>query len=205
MSSTSEFLESVRWPPYTFGIASCVGVVYLVQLLAAGSLDPTAAYGWASSFQQRFGAATVVFSWLMHSSHEHIVWNLVVFCLAGWWLEARIDGERYLQGVTIGLGMGANLAALVVLGRSGLGLSGVTAGLVVMVALGAFQRLADRDEVDVLAIGVALVAGLWVAKTVGVLGGVPAGTAVWVHRVGALFGVVWFVVERQWYGFGGRS
>jgi hypothetical protein len=85
--------------------------------------------------------------------------------------------------------MGANVAALLIVGQSGLGLSGVTAGMVVMVALGAFQRLGDGVGVDVAAIGVALVTVLWETKTVGVLGGIAAVTAVWVHRSGAIFGV----------------
>jgi len=175
--------------------------VYCGQLLAAGSLDPTAAYRWVTEFQMSIGAGTVVFSWLFHSSLEHILGNLVVFFLAGWWVESRIDNDRYLLGVAIGLGIGANVTALIVVGEGGLGISGVTSGLVAMVALGAVQWLYEHSRVDWLVMLQAIGAVLWLLVSVGAVGTLPPGTAVSVHRFGVVFGVVWYVVERGRYGF----
>jgi len=90
-------------------------------------------------FQRSIDARTGVFSWLLPSSHAHILGNLCVFLVAGWWVETRIDGDRYLQGVAIGLRMGAKVATLVVVDEAGLGLSGVTAGLVAMWRWGRFS------------------------------------------------------------------
>lgn len=112
------------------------------------------------------------------------------------WVETRIDADRYLQGVAIGLGMGANVAALVVVGEAGRGLSGVTAGLVAMVAVGAIQGLSEHSRVNWRVIVLAVGAVAWLLVSVGAVGGLPPGTAGGVHRFGALFGVVWYVVER---------
>jgi len=201
MTSSDHQFSLNQWPTRTLGVAAVVVVVYCGQLIAAGSLDPTAAYRVATEFQGSIGAGTVVFSWLLHSSHTHILGNLCVFLVAGWWVETRIDGDRYLLGVAIGLGIGANVAALVVFSEGGLGLSCVTAGLVAMVALGAFQWLSEHSRVDWLVIVLAVGAVLWLSVSVGVLGGLSPGTAVWVHRFGVVFGVVWYVVERGRYGF----
>lgn len=201
MTSSDRQFSLNQWPTRTLGVAAVVVVVYCGQLLAVGSLDPTAAYRWVTEFQRSIGAGTVVFSWLLHSSHAHILGNLCVFLVAGWWVETRIDADRYLQGVAIGLGMGANVAALVVFSEAGLGLSGVTAGLVAMVALGAFQWLSEHSRVDWLVIVLAAGAVLWLSVSVGGLSGLSPGTAVWMHRFGVVFGVVWYVVERCRYGF----
>ena len=49
----------------------------------------------------------------------------------------------------------------------------------------------------VLAVG----AVLWLSVSVGAVGGLSPGTAVWVHRFGVVFEVVWCVVERGRYEF----
>jgi len=201
MSSVAHKFGWNRFPTRTLGVACVVIVVYCGQLLAAGSLDPTAAYRWVTEFQMSIGAGTVVFSWLFHSSLEHILGNLVVFFLAGWWVESRIDNDRYLLGVAIGLGIGANVAALIVVGEGGLGISGVTSGLVAMVALGAVQWLYEHSRVDWLVMLQAIGAVLWLLVSVGAVGTLPPGTAVSVHRFGVVFGVVWYVVEQGRYGF----
>jgi len=201
MSSVSHQLSWNQWPTRTLGVAAVVALVYLGQLLAAGSFASTAAYRWATEFQRGIGAGSVVFSWVLHSSHEHILSNLVVFLLSGWWVESRIEGRRYIQGAAGWLGIGANVAALVVFSEAGRGLSGVTTGLVAMVALGTLQRLSNPNRVEWITISQAIIALFWLSFSVGAIGLLPIGTAVWVHRCGAVFGLVWYMAERYWCGF----
>ncbi|WP_227354478.1 rhomboid family intramembrane serine protease [Haladaptatus salinisoli] len=194
--------ETKYWPTLTLAFGVVFAVVYSGQLLIDGSLSKDAGYQTATMVKNTVGNGSVVFSWLFHSTHIHFSENLAIFLLTGWWVENRVDDDRFILGVAVVLGIGANVAAALFFQVPGAGISGITTGLGMMIALGAFERLFDstvRLMKNIPDFTLSVVFVLW---SIGAIGPLPAGTAVEVHHFGAVFGTAWYATEKVRYDFG---
>lgn len=187
-------------PLLTLVFCVVFGVVYATQLLVDGSLAENAGFRTANTVKNLIGDGVVVLSWLLHSNHSHFIGNMVVFLLAGWWVENRVDNTHFVLVVGLILGISANVVAAF-LGEFGVGASGITTGLVTMVALGTFGGL-FKSSVHIIKAPIVLsLSVVVILMNVGVIGALPAGTAVNVHILGALFGAAWFGVEKLRFDF----
>lgn len=133
-------------PTVTLAFVIVFVTTYAAQLLLVGSLSQDAGFQAATIVKNVVGSGSVVFSWLFHSSHTHLLQNLAVFVLTGWWVENRVDRDRFILGIAAILGIGANVAAVVLFQTPGAGISGITTGLVTMVALGNFEGLLNAGS-----------------------------------------------------------
>lgn len=194
--------RSRYWPTLTLAFIISFAVVYAGQLLIDGSLSRDAGYQTATMVKNTVGNGSVVFSWLFHSTHAHFTENLAIFFLTGWWVENRVDDDRFILGIAVVLGIGANVAAALIFRVPGAGISGITTGLGLMIALGAFEGLFDSTVRLTKAIPEFTLSVLFVLWSVGGLGQLPAGTAVEVHILGAVLGGAWYATEKIRYDFG---
>ncbi|WP_265112272.1 rhomboid family intramembrane serine protease [Halosolutus halophilus] len=193
--------EIKYWPTLTVAFGIIFAVVYSGQLLIDGSLSKDAGYQTATMVKNTVGDGSIVFTWLFHSTHAHFIENLTFFLLTGWWVENRVDDARFILGVAAVLGIGVNVAAALFFQVPGAGISGITTGLGMMIALGAFERLFDssvRLIKNILDFTFSVVFVLW---SVGALGPLTSGTAIEVHVFGAVFGAAWYATEKVRYGF----
>ena len=186
--------------PLTLAFCVVFGVVYATQLLVDGSLAENAGFRTAKMVKSLIGDGVVVISWLLHSNHSHFIGNMVVFLLAGSWVENRVDNSRFVLVVGLILGISANVVAAF-LGEFGVGASGVTTGLVTVVALGTFGGLVKSSVHIVNAPIVLSLSVVVILMNIGVIGTLPAGTAVKVHMLGAMFGAIWYAVESLRFDF----
>lgn len=195
--------RETRWPTLTLIFGVIFALVYSGQLLIDGSLSKEAGYRSAMMMKNIIGNGIVVFSWFFHSTHSHFIENLITFLLTGWWVENRVDDNRFVLGVALVLGISANVASAVLFQVFGAGISGITTGLGMMIALGSFERLFSstvRLEKDIPLFTLSV---LFVLRSIGILGSLPAGAAVEVHIFGAVFGAAWYVTEKIRYDFDG--
>lgn len=190
-------LEKEPTLPTTTLIFSTVFVAaYISQLLLVGSLSQNTGIEAARVVRNVVGTASAIFTWVFHSNHTHFLENLFVFVLAGWWVENRIDQRRFFLGIAFILGIGANVAAAMVFGTLGIGISGITSGLVTMVALGHAEALQDADSQFVRNVVVFTLSGVFLLWVVGAIEPLPAGTAVEIHILGVGIGAMWFATEK---------
>ncbi|MDB2294166.1 rhomboid family intramembrane serine protease [Halorubrum ezzemoulense] len=203
--SIVERLEKEPTLPTTTLIFSTVFVAaYISQLLLVGSLSQNAGIEAARVVKNVVGTASAIFTWVFHSNHTHFLENLFVFVLAGWWVENRIDQRRFFLGIVFILGIGANVAAAMVFGTLGIGISGITSGLATMVALGHLEALQDADSQFVRNVVAFTLSGVFLLWVVGAIEPLPAGTAVEIHILGVGIGAMWFAVEKSRHGFSYR-
>lgn len=192
--------SSTRLPPLTLGWLFVFTLVYAGQLFFAGELSTSAAFESTSDLAHTVGAGSVVFSWLFHSSHSHFLGNAAVFVLAGWWVEGRTPTDHFVYGIGL-LGIIPNVAALVIFNTPGFGISGITTGLVAMIAVGAYDGLSDPSEKDWEAVALFTVTTVYTLLSLGVIGALPAGTAGEIHLLGSIVGVAWYFIETRHYEF----
>ena len=192
--------SSIRLPTLTLGWLLVFTLVYVGQLLLAGDFSASAALESGRELAHTVGAGSVVFSWLFHSSHSHFVGNVVVFVLAGWWVEGRTPTDHFLIGVGL-LGITPNVVALVVFNIPGFGISGITTGMVAMIAVGSYDALSDPSEKDWKAVALFTVGTVYTLLSLGVIGALPTGTAGEIHLLGAILGVAWYFIETRHYSF----
>jgi membrane associated rhomboid family serine protease len=188
------------WPTVTLGFSTIFIITYIGQLLLVGSLSPNAGFQAATKIQDLVGGGSVVFSWMFHSSYSHLGQNIVVFVLTGWWVESRIDQDRFILGVAVLLGIGANVAGLALFGTPGAGISGITTGLVTMVVLGNLERVYRPNSHIIRNSVVFTISGCYLLYLIGVIGMLPPGTAVKIHISGAFLAFVWYSIEKFQYG-----
>lgn len=175
--------------------------MYAAQLLLVGSLSHDTGYQAAMMVKNVLGAGSVVLSWLFHSNHTHLLENLAVFVLTGWWVESRVDRDRFILGIAVILGIGANVAAVILFQIPGAGISGITTGLVTIVALGSLEGLFKSGSHLIWHAVVFTLSTFLLLWYVGVIAKLPAGTAVEVHILGAVFGTAWYATEKLQYDF----
>ena len=195
--SIVDSLEGERTLPTATLIFSTVFVAaYTAQLLLVGSMSQNAGIEAARMVRNVVGTASAIFTWVFHSNHTHFLENLFVFVLAGWWVENRIDQRRFFLAVAFILGTGANVAAAMIFGTLGIGISGITSGLVTMVALGHLEALQDADSLFIRNIAVFTLSSVFLLWVVGAIEPLPAGTAVEIHILGVGIGAMWFAAEK---------
>ena len=192
--------KSTTGPLLTLAFCTVFGVVYATQLLVDGSLTNNAGFRTANMLKSLIGDGIVVVSWLLHSNHSHFIGNIIVFVLAGWWVENRVDNARFVLGIGLVLGICTNVVAAF-LGEFGVGASGITTGMVTIVALGTFEGVVNSSARIIKAPVILSLSVVVVLMNVGAIGTLPPGTAVNVHILGAMFGVAWYVVERIHFDF----
>jgi membrane associated rhomboid family serine protease len=197
--------EARYWPKLTVAFGIIFAAVYIGQILIDGSLSSDAGYQTATMVKNTVGNGSIVFSWLFHSTHQHFTVNLVIFLLTGWWVENRVDNDRFILGVVVVLGIGANVAAALIFQVPGVGISGINTGLGTMIALGALYDLFDSISIFTKHIPEFTLTVMFVLYNIGALGTLPPGTAVEVHIFGAVFGFAWFVTEKTRHDFGRLS
>jgi len=127
--------------------------------------------------------------------------NLTIFLSTGWWVEKRVNDDRFIFVVAVVLGIGANVAAVIFFQILGAGISGITTGLVTMIALGAFEGLLDSTVAPMKGVLVFTISVLYALLSIGAIAPIPAGTAVEVHLLGAMFGAAWYATEKFRYDF----
>lgn len=173
--------------------------VYAAQLSLAGSLSENAALQTSRMVRESIGNSTILLSWFFHNSHQHFLSNIPVFFLTGWWVENRVDRTRFIYGVAA-LGMGANFISAF-FGLFVVGASGITTGLIVMAALGSFERLNDSSAGLIRSIVLFTALTTYSLYTVGLVAPLPSGTAVETHAIGGGIGFVWYILEKGKYDF----
>jgi hypothetical protein len=110
----------------TLTVAAILIIVYLGQLAVAGSLHPEAAF---IAVRVLPDVGYLIFNPWMHSFHQHLVGNLVMFVLLAGWTEHRVN-SAYLAVAIIVTGYSTNLVpAMVGFGEFGVGASGITNAL----------------------------------------------------------------------------
>ena len=200
--SIVDSLEGERTLPTATLIFSTVFVAaYTAQVLLVGSMSQNAGIEAARMVRNVVGTASAIFTWVFHSNHTHFLENLFVFVLAGWWVENRIDQRQFFLAVAFILGTGANVAAAMIFGTLGIGISGITSGLVTMVALGHLEALQDADSLFIRNIAVFTLSSVFLLWVVGAIEPLPAGTAVEIHILGVGIGAMWFATEKYHHGF----
>ena len=187
-------------PTATLTFAIVFVVAYMVQLFLAGSLSQNAGIEGARIVSDVVGTASAIFMWVFHSDHTHFLENLFVFVLAGWWVENRVDQDRFVLGTVFILGIGANVVAAMVFGTLGIGISGVTSGLVTIVALGQLESLSDSNSNPIRNILVFTFSVFFLLWVVGAVEPLPSGTAVEIHILGVGIGAIWYAAEKFHYG-----
>jgi len=183
-------------PILTLSFGLVFSVVYLAQLLFQASLETDAGYQTAVMIKEAVGPSVVTVSWLLHSNHTHFLHNLSIFAITGWWVENRVANQEFVLGVAGLLGVGANVTAAILFQVPGAGISGITTGLVVMIALGSFEELLYAENLLAKPLLDFTVSVFFVLWSMGVIGSLPSGTAVAVHVFGGVFGGAWFVNQK---------
>ncbi|QKY18309.1 rhomboid family intramembrane serine protease [Halorubrum sp. CBA1229] len=195
-------LRKARYlPTVTIAFVMVFLSTYTIQLLLVGSLSQNAGYQAVTMVTNALGAGSIVFSWLFHSSHTHLLGNLTIFVLTGWWVESQIGRDQFILGVAVFFGMGASVAALILFQTPGAGISGITTGLVTMVALGNLEGVIKPDHHLIRSAIVFTLSAFYLLRSVSVIGTLPAGTAVKIHILGAVFGAVWYTAEKSQHDF----
>jgi len=200
--SISDSLEEERFlPAVTLIFVTVFASTYLAQLLIAGNLSRNAGIEAVRTVKNVVGTSSTILTWMFHSNHSHFLGNLLVFILSGWWVENRVDQKRFGLMIVFVLGIGANTVATMLLGTLGVGISGITAGLVTLVTLGHLEAVFDDDVRLIRSAMVFALSSVYILRTVGMLGPLPPGTAVDIHILGVAIGVMWYANEKFQYEF----
>lgn len=176
-----------------------IALTYIGQLVVAGRVTGDGAYTVARSLSTE--AYIVLAPWL-HSTHQHVAENVLVFVLLGIWTERRVGSFQFLV-VVLATGYLTNLGPAV-LGFGGLsvGASGITNALWANFTASKFHEYNASVQENVLdlrrvTLNVALgVVGLFfvlrsVAEFIGYLSA-SSGTATGAHLFGVVIGFAWF-------------
>lgn len=187
-----------RSPTVTIGFVLVFLGVYTAQMLVAGSLSQDAGFQAVTLVTNTLDAGSVLFTWMLHSTHSHFQANIVVFFVGGWVVESRIDRARLIWGIVI-LGAGVNLLYLAIFGGGGVGISGITTGLATMITLGSLEALSKFDSKAPIYLLIGVFSTSYLLHSIDVIGQLPAGTAVEAHILGSVFAAVWYAIERYYY------
>lgn len=186
-------------PTATIGFIVVFLAAYTAQMLATGSLSQDAGFQAVTLVTDTLDAGAVLFTWVLHSTHSHVQANIVVFFLAGWVVESRIARDRFIYGIVFLLGIGVNLAYLTLFGGAGVGISGITAGLVTMIALGSLEALSKFDSQALIYLLICVFSTSYILHSIEVVGQLPPGTAVEAHILGSIFAAAWYATERHYH------
>ncbi|WP_080510509.1 rhomboid family intramembrane serine protease [Halorubrum coriense] len=187
-------------PTVTIGFTIIFLGMYTAQILAVGGPSQDAGFQAVKLVTNTLDAGAVLFTWLLHSNHTHIGGNVVVFFATGWVIEDRVDRDRFIFATVFLLGMGVNLVYFILFRGAGVGISGITTGLVTMIALGSLEGLFDFDNLASIYFAIWALSTLYLLYSVEVIGQLPSGTAVEAHILGSGFAVAWYTTERYQYG-----
>lgn len=180
----------------TWGLSLLLVAVYLGQLALAGSLDSGAAYTVVENAREPVSTLLLLFSYLLHSSHAHLLGNLLLLGIFGPLVEAR-DGAVEFLGFVVIVGMASNaIGAPLVDGGASMGISGVGYALlareaVYRVPLLGFDRGTLRHWVVYAVAATLVVYGLLHTQPGASFGG---------HLTGVVVGAGWELVRGSGTG-----
>lgn len=192
-----------RERPVTTGILTLLIVVYVGQLLVAGSQRSGAAFTVATDLPPR---ASIALSPWLHSSHGHVIGNAIGLVLVGGWTELQVDSHQFSL-VVLATGYVANLGPyLIGIGGLAVGASGILNAVWTyfgLVQLRQFAGIVADGDATLLAAGRSFVlyfGGMLVplaavAQHGGMIDAAP-GAAIGTHLVGVGIGGLWFGVRR---------
>lgn len=190
---TDRFLAAV-WP--AIAVALVLAASYLLQLLAAGSMADGAA---AESVRQLRAGSPLVLSVLapfLHTSHRHLLQNLVPFLLFGSLLGQHTTPRRFLLFVLAAGWIGNSVLAPILGGPTGIGASAATLGVEAreVVYRGRLVAAERETPIDRLAFfGAAFLVAIAVAEIFGAVAAPGISTAA--HLGGLLVGAGWEIFQ----------
>lgn len=176
----------------TWGLTLLLVVVYLGQLALAGSLDSGAARTVVTTAPEPVATLLPLFSYLLHSSHAHLLNNLLMLGIFGPLVEDRDRPVEFLGFVGI-VGMVSNFIGTPLIdGGASMGISGVGYALmgrevVYRFSLLEFSREALRHWIVCLAVAALVVYGLLHTQPGASFGG---------HLTGLVVGVGWEYIHE---------
>ena len=194
------FRRSLEEYSVTCSVLTLIAVVYVGQLALAENLASGAAYTVATSLSTRMYLALT--PWL-HSNHQHVLQNALVFAILGVWTERRVNSSSYLAIILLA-GYLTNLAPYTFgFGGLGIGASGITNLLwanFTAVQFGGYVDVLKSDTLDISRAMIHAVVGVLgflfvlnaVAEFVGYTEPAP-GTATGAHLLGVILGFTWVV------------
>lgn len=200
-----DFKERVETIWATLGLVILILLVYGIQLIIVGDLEPRAAYEVVSEWIQPNPGFYLFLSPLLHSYHEHVVHNVVLLLISGTLTERRI-GSRPLLFFVYGSGVITNVSpGLLGYGGYGVGISGAFYGLWTFVGITYtiewwdeldretrnYMRLLGYPALWLIGLGHLVTA---VFQYVGLLAVTP-GAATGAHLTGVIFGVILFIEQ----------
>jgi len=195
-TSVLEFLRSI---PGTIGILLLMSTVYGIQLFIAGSVEFGAAF---TAIERSPELLYFSFNPWLHSTHNHIFQNALLFVLFGAWTERKIGTERFVTGVVI-IGYTTNIAPrLLGIGGFGLGASGITNALeayFLLFQIVAMQKAFTDEPLQYQKVSkhfiLFFIALIFVLKSIAEFFGFltpEPGVAAGGHFIGVLLGFAWY-------------
>lgn len=198
------FADPFRRYQATLGFLVLMSSVYLSQLVIAGS------YGFEVGFKAITSLPEIVLAWTspwLHSTHDHIFQNAVMFALFGFWVEKQIGSEQFTMAVLF-TGYTTNyLPNLLGFGGVGIGASGITNALIAFFTAAQFSRYAKatgENRLDMKKVGVHLllffIGTILVLRSIAEFIGYVAprpGVATGAHVLGVVIGFAWFIYWRS--------
>lgn len=174
---------------------------YLVELELAGSTSSHAAGPFLNSSLDNYQLVVLLLSPILHSSHNHIIQNLMLFIPFSYFVESRVDSSVFFLFWLIVGYLGAFCNVLVE-GSIGVGISGIMYGVVAREANFRIHSWKDSEsgfqELKhgiIWALAMTIIA-MGIGQTVGILP-VATGTAKTAHVVGIVVGFIWSVFDLE--------
>jgi membrane associated rhomboid family serine protease len=176
-----------------------MAIVYVGQLIIAGNIDSSAAF---TAIEELPDLGYFLLNPWLHSTHNHIFQNTLLFALFGAWTERKTGTETFVIGVII-IGYTTNLATGILgIGGFGIGISGITNALetyFVLFQLAVYSKAMKADPAQyrkaAMHIVLFFIALILVLKSilefVGYITPNP-GVATGAHFIGVVMGAAWF-------------
>lgn len=166
--------------------------------MLVGSFGPESAYRAIDLIPTRL--SFILLPWL-HSSHSHIVQNVILFLLFGVWAEQRHSTDWFLIGILMTGYLTAWLPKFVGIGGLGVGISGITFAFLSYFAVIQFFEYLQRMNSEspqwkgviwkfaLMAVGLVFGPMRGIGQYLGYVSTQP-GTAVGAHLTGTVIGLV---------------
>lgn len=202
-----QYRDRVRLP---IAIAIILFLIYLVELLLAGSFESGAAYSYLTSLPEKYDPILRFLAPYLHSSHSHIAVNLVMFLVLSLFVLAHKPLQEYL---TVFLAAGwftSSIMPGILGGGIAFGISGGIVALAGWETVFRYKSFSDivpeLDSVISLRIVNAFSPVLFPASIVAItifqsFGFIEVGGGVSVlgHFTGAMFGLMYGIVDVRNY------
>ena len=162
-------------------------VVYLITLLLAGSFQSNAAYAYISNLGNSLDGLIALITPILHSSHNHIAQNLVLFFIFGSMVERRDTTVTYIGFIFITGILSNSIVAPLVEGAA-IGVSSVNYGLKSReiiyrgFEIAKSDSLITKDGLVVVIISILIIIGFLYPVS---------GASIPAHATGLIVGLIW--------------